>query len=126
KAFKFRTCHLDILENDDNRRFFRPCLLYAIGQCTAPCAAKIPKDAYAEDISRLLKYLEGNHKQVLHELEKEMLEASKDQNFERAAKLRDEIKALQGLNKRAAKGDQEYWQPEAFITDPKEGVTALQ
>src|SRR5436190_6223536 len=68
KAFKFRTCHLDILENDDSRRFFRPCLLYAIGQCTAPCAAKIPKDAYSEDISRLLKFLEGNHKQVLNEL----------------------------------------------------------
>src|SRR5437868_4757380 len=60
KAFKFRTCHLEIEEGDDSRRFFRPCLLYAIGQCTAPCAAKIPKDTYAEDIARLLKFLEGN------------------------------------------------------------------
>src|SRR5947199_6220831 len=103
KAFKFRTCHLDILENDDSRRFFRPCLLYAIGQCTAPCAAKISKDSYAEDVTRLLRFLEGNHKQVMNELEKEMLEASKDMNFERAAKLRDEIRALRGLNKRAKK-----------------------
>lgn len=126
KAFKFRTCHLEIEEGDDKRRFFRPCLLYAINQCTAPCAAKIPKEPYAEDIARLLKFLEGNHKQVLKDLEKEMLEASKDHHFERAAKLRDEIKALQGLNARGKKGDQEYWQPEAFISDPKEGVTALQ
>src|SRR5215213_3440985 len=126
KAFKFRTCHLEIKEGDDSRKFFRPCLLYAINQCTAPCAAKIPKDAYAEDITRLLKFLEGNHKQVLKDLEKEMIEASQAMNFERAAKLRDEIKSLQGLNARGKKGEQEYWQPEAFIIDPKEGVTALQ
>ena len=50
KAFKFRTCHLEIRDNDDSRRFFRPCLLYPIHQCTAPCAAKIPRDTYNEDI----------------------------------------------------------------------------
>src|SRR6266576_623162 len=126
KAFQFRTCHLDIKDGDDSRKFFRPCLLHPIHQCTAPCAAKIPKDPYAEDVSRLLRFLEGNHKQVLKELDKEMLEASKDMNFERAAKLRDEIRALNGLNSRAKKGEQQYWQPEAFVTDPKEGVTALQ
>src|SRR5690606_29204750 len=46
KAFKFRTCTLDIREGDDKRRFFRPCLLYPIKQCTAPCAAKIDKKTY--------------------------------------------------------------------------------
>ena len=51
------------------------------------CAAKIPKDAYAEDITRLLKFLEGNHKQVLNELEKEMIQASQDQHFERAVSI---------------------------------------
>src|SRR6476620_1817918 len=55
-----------------------------------------------------------------------MIEASREMQFERAAKLRDEIKALQGLNSRAKKGEQQYWQPEAFISDPKEGVAALQ
>src|SRR5439155_1200185 len=43
-----------------------------------------------------------------------------------AVTLSDEIKALQGVNQRAKKGEQQYWQPEAFISDPKEGVTALQ
>lgn len=43
KVFKFRTCFLDIREDDDKRRFFRPCLLYAIKQCTAPCADRIDK-----------------------------------------------------------------------------------
>src|SRR5687768_1469664 len=126
KAFQFRTCHLDIREDDDTRRFFRPCLLYAINQCTAPCAAKIPRDTYAEDVRRLMQFLEGNHKNVLRDLEKEMIEASKDMDFEKAAKLRDEIKALNALGARAKKGEQEYWQPESFVTNPREGLNELQ
>jgi excinuclease ABC subunit C len=126
RAFKFRTCHLEIAEGDDSRRFFRPCLLYAINQCTAPCAAKVSKDAYAEDVRRLMKFLDGNRKGVDEDLEKEMLQASRDMHFERAARLRDEIRALNALSQRAGKGEQTYWQPEAFVVDPKQGVTALQ
>src|SRR5687767_1566138 len=75
KAFKFRTCHLDIRADDDKRRFFRPCLLYAIHQCTAPCAAKIPKDAYGEDVRNLMRFLDGNRESVLKDLEKQMRQA---------------------------------------------------
>jgi len=126
RAFKFRTCHLEISESDDTRRFFRPCLLYPIKQCTAPCAAKISKETYRSDITRLLRFLDGEKKSVLVAMEKEMLEASNDQNFELAARLRDEIKALTALGQRAGKGEQEYWQPEAFVTDPKDGIEKLQ
>jgi excinuclease ABC subunit C len=126
KAFKFRTCHLEISEGDDKRRFFRPCLLYPIHQCTAPCAAKISKDSYAKDVAVLLEFLDGNKKRVLANLEKEMIEASKDLQFERAARLRDEIKALNALGARAKKGEQEYWQPESFIHNPKESLIELQ
>jgi excinuclease ABC subunit C len=126
KAFKFRTCHLDIHEADDNRRFFRPCLLYPIHQCTAPCAAKIPRDTYNQDITRLIKFLEGGKKAVIANLEKEMADASKQLQFERAARLRDEIKALQALGARGKREDQNYWQPESFVVNPKEGVTELQ
>jgi excinuclease ABC subunit C len=126
KAFKFRTCHLDISEEDDSRRFFRPCLLYPIKQCTAPCAAKISKDTYRSDITRLLRVLEGGKKGVLRTMEKEMLQASEDRNYELAGRLRDEIKALTSLGARGAKGEQEYWQPEAFVTDPREGLEKLQ
>jgi excinuclease ABC subunit C len=126
KAFKFRTCHLEISEGDDRRRFFRPCLLYPIKQCTAPCAAKISKETYRQDISRLVRFLEGDKKTVLATMEKEMLEASERLDFERAGRLRDEIKALTALGQRAGKGEQEYWQPEAFVTDPKEAMAKLQ
>ena len=126
KAFKFRTCHLEIHEEDRNRRYFRPCLLYPIHQCTAPCAAKISAEAYRDDINRLIRFLDGDKKKVLAQMEKEMLDASKEMNFERAGKLRDEIKALNALGARAGKGDQEYWQPEAFVSNPQEGVAKLQ
>ena len=126
RAFKFRTCHLEILEDDERRRFFRPCLLYAINQCTAPCAAKVSREAYAEDVRRLMRFLDGNRAGVLKDLEKEMKEASESLQFERAAKLRDEIKALQALAHRAAKGQEQFWQPEAFVTAPQESVAALQ
>ena len=126
KAFKFRTCHLNIVDGDEKRKFFRPCLLYAIDQCTAPCADKVSKEAYCDDIRRTTRFLDGERKGVLAELERDMRNASKDMNFELAAKIRDELKALQALGKRAAKGDQEYWQPEAFVSNPIEGVQALQ
>src|SRR5688500_14740375 len=125
KAFNFRTCYLDIREDDDKRRFFRPCLLYPIRQCTAPCAAKISKEQYRDDIKRLIAFLDGNKKSILAQLEKDMIEASKDRDYEKAARLRDEIKALAALGHRAAKGEQEFWQPEAFITNPREGLEAL-
>ncbi len=126
KAFKFRTCYLDIEEGDDSRRFFRPCLLFPIKQCTAPCGAKIDRESYREDIARLIRFLDGDKRSVVNSLEKEMLEASKDMDFEKAAKLRDEIKALNALGARAKKGEQEYWQPESFVINPREGVNALQ
>ncbi|MGH7177306.1 MAG: UvrB/UvrC motif-containing protein [Tepidisphaeraceae bacterium] len=126
RAFKFRTCHLDIRESDSGKRFFRPCLLYAINQCTAPCADKISRDAYGDDVRRLIRFLDGERKTILRELEKEMNDASKAMQFERAARVRDELKALQSLGARARKGEQEMWQPEAFVHDPKQGVSALQ
>jgi excinuclease ABC subunit C len=126
KAFKFRTCHLDIREADTSKRFFRPCLLYAINQCTAPCADKIGRESYNDDVKRFVRFLDGDRKSIMREIEKEMNRASLEMRFEQAAKLRDELKALQGLGKGAKKGEQEYWQPEAFIHNPQEGVTALQ
>jgi excinuclease ABC subunit C len=126
KAFKFRTCHLEISETDENRRFFRPCLLYPIKQCTAPCAAKISKEVYRQDIFRLIRFLDGDRALVIGQLERDMLDASGAMDFERAARCRDQIKALTALGQRAGDGEQTYWQPEAFVTNPKEALAKLQ
>jgi excinuclease ABC subunit C len=55
KIFKFRTCTLNIKEADTKRKFFRPCLLYSIKQCAAPCATKIDKSEYKKIIKDLIK-----------------------------------------------------------------------
>jgi excinuclease ABC subunit C len=126
KAFKFRTCELEIREDDPKKKFFRPCLLHSIGQCTAPCADRVLKDAYRKDVNRLLRFLDGDRAKLIADLQEEMNDASANLQFERAARLRDEVKALQALSNKAGLGTEEFWQPEAFVTNPKDAVPALQ
>jgi len=124
KIFKFRTCSLDIEEDDPRWRWFRPCLLASINQCTAPCNLRIDKETYRGDIRRLRLFLDGKKDVVLAELETEMKGASQALQFEKAARLRDEIKALQTLNLR---GDlAKNAQPEVFYVDPRKGLKGLQ
>jgi excinuclease ABC subunit C len=123
RIFQFRTCTLDIEENDERWRWFRPCLLASISQCTAPCNLRISKDEYRRDIRRLQMFLEGNKKRLLNQLHKEMKKAAKDLEFEQAARLRDEIRMLETLDQR---GDLEtHAQPEVFQIDPKRGLAGL-
>lgn len=123
KIFKFRTCELDIRVDDDKRRFFRPCLLHAINQCTAPCADLISKEAYREDIRRLRKFLGSKRSLVLRRMKADMEAASKELRFEDAAKLRDQIRAIESL---ALSGDVDtHVQPEVFFVDPTAGLDAI-
>lgn len=123
KIFRFRTCSLDIEEADEKWRWFRPCLLASINQCTAPCNLRISSEEYKEDIRRLKMFLDGNKKRLLKDMRKEMEEASKELKFEKAARLRDEIKSLEDINLR---GDlEEHAQPEVFYIDPKKGLAGL-
>ena len=124
KIFKFRTCSLDIEEGDARWRWFRPCLLHSIDQCTAPCNLRIDKETYRKDIRRLRLFLDGKKNVVLAELEAEMKEASKALQFEKAARLRDELKSLKNINLR---GDlAKHAQPEVFYVDPRKGLKGLQ
>ncbi len=123
KAFKFRTCELVIKEEDETRRFFRPCILHAIKQCTAPCAAIISKEEYKKDIDRLKKFLASKRTSLIKQLKNEMEAASADQRFEEAARCRDQIKAIESL---ALSGDvNEDVQPELYYTDPSRGLEKL-
>lgn len=126
RVFKFRTCKLDIIESDDRNKFFRPCLLYAINQCTAPCAAKISKEAYGADIDRFVRFLGTKRSVMLREMEAEMRQAATETRFERAAILRDQIRSIQKLDERASKSD--GWQPETEISylDPEKALASLQ
>ncbi|MDG1894737.1 MAG: excinuclease ABC subunit UvrC [Fuerstiella sp.] len=123
KIFRFRTCSLDIEEHDERWRWFRPCLLASINQCTAPCNLRVSKEDYKEDIRRLRLFLDGKKDRLFKDLEKQMLVASGEQRFERAARLRDDIEALKTLNLR---GDlEQHAQPEVFYVDPRKGLAGL-
>lgn len=123
KIFKFRTCTLDIDDGDEKWRWFRPCLLASINQCTAPCNLRISKEDYGRDIHRLRMFLEGKKKQLLKEMHAEMQEAAKNLIFEKAARLRDEIHLLETLDNRGELD--ENVQPEVFFIDPKKGLAGL-
>lgn len=123
RVFKFRTCELEIRADDAKRRFFRPCLLHAINQCTAPCADLISKEGYAKDIKRLIRLLNSKRSVLLRQLSREMKAAAESRDYEEAAVLRDRIKAIQSL---ALSGNvDEHVQPEVFYTDPAEGLEKL-
>ena len=124
RIFKFRTCTLDIDVDDPQWRWFRPCLLASIDQCTAPCNLRISKEDYRKDINRLKTFLEGGKKRLLEEMRNDMLAASATLEFEKAARLRDEIRLLETLDQR---GDlEEHVQPEVFLVDPKKGLAGLE
>jgi len=124
KIFRFRTCNLDIDEDDPRWRWFRPCLLASIRQCTAPCNLRISRDDYRKDIRRLMRFLDGGQKSLLADMKAEMEAAAKSLRFEEAARLRDEIRMLESLDQR---GNLEtHVQPEVFPIDPKRGLAGLQ
>ena len=123
RVFRFRTCSLDIDDGDQRWKWFRPCLLASIDQCTAPCNLRISKEDYRRDIRRLQTFLDGGRVKLLRELDKEMQQASAEKLYEKAARIRDEIQALQDLSLR---GDlEEHAQPEVFYVDPKKGLAGL-
>lgn len=123
RIFQFRTCSLDIEEGDERWRWFRPCLLASIHQCTAPCNLRISKEEYKHDIQRLITFMEGGKQKLLKQMRQEMQEAAMLLEYEKAARLRDEIKMLEQLDRR---GDIDtHAQPEVFYIDPKKGLAGL-
>jgi excinuclease ABC subunit C len=130
RVFRFRTCELEIIDGAPGNRHFRPCLLHAIGQCTAPCADRVDRAAYRTDIDRFLRFLTSKRTAMLRELERDMTTASEARDYEQAAVLRDQLKAIERLDereKRPLDGETD-WQPEVtiFSGDPSKGMQSLQ
>lgn len=72
----------------------RPCLNAQLGRCCAPCSGKISEDEYAERVAHAVRILEGDYEELAKSLEAEMLQASEELRFERAAELRDRYRAI--------------------------------
>ncbi len=124
RILKFRNCSLDIKSGDDRWRWFRPCLLHSIRQCTAPCNFRVSREDYRRQIKKLIFVLEGKKGKLIRRMTRDMEAASVAFDFERAARVRDEIESLKRLELR---GDvKKDVQPEVFPLDPKKGLKGLQ
>ena len=92
KVFRLRTCEDSVFKNRS-----RPCLLHQIHRCSAPCVGRLSVEQYAQDVAQATRFLEGDHRRVLSELEKEMHAHSDAMEFEMAAVLRDRIADLSSV-----------------------------
>src|SRR5215213_6933832 len=93
RLFPFRTCTIDIKEG--KRALARPCLLYHIKRCQGPCIAAVSKADYRADIDQVMLFLEGRQEQVARRLRTDMGQASQATDYERAAALRDKLRAIE-------------------------------
>ncbi len=89
KAFLLRSCRDGVFNNRQ-----RPCLLYQIKRCSAPCCGRISEEEYRKLVQAAIDFLEGKNAKIQEELSAKMLEASEAQDYETALLLRDRIRAL--------------------------------
>ncbi|MEO2591888.1 excinuclease ABC subunit UvrC [Clostridium tertium] len=94
KIFPIRTCKLLINEGGEK---VRPCLNYHIKKCVAPCAGYVTKEQYSEMINDIMDILNGKDKTIIKTLKKDMEDASMNLEFEKAAKYRDKILAIEAI-----------------------------
>lgn len=85
---------------DGKIRKTRPCLHYYISQCCGLCTGKVSKAEYNEAVAQAIRFLKGDTKEVLKMLESQMEEAAEAMDFERAAKLRDRIRAISRMQEK--------------------------
>jgi excinuclease ABC subunit C len=91
RLFQIRGCTLPL----DGVKKFKACIDYSIGLCKAPCIFAVTKDEYAADVKKFQMYLEGKLVQLSKEMYHEMWNASEREDYELAAKLRNEIRSLE-------------------------------
>lgn len=94
-AYKIRTCSHKI-----DQKAKRECLNYSLGLCLAPCTNRVTKEEYAQEVKKVVQFLNGNDDEIEKILKEKMQIASDLQNFERAIELRESIKMVEKLKQR--------------------------
>ncbi len=95
KLFAYRTCHITITGTDP-----RPCLQYHIHRCLGPCIGAADRDEYTAIMQQVCLFLEGKHEVIVTLLKKRMADASESMEYERAAVIRDQIRAVEKVTER--------------------------
>ncbi len=94
KLFKPPSCRRKF---PDDIRKGRPCLNYHINNCFAPCTGRVTKEEYRQVYFNICRFLDGNHKELLEELSEQMEEYSREMKYEKAADVRDKIRAVRDI-----------------------------
>ena len=92
KTFPIRTCSAATFKQHE--RLGRPCLLFHIEKCSGPCVGSVTPESYGNLVSDFLQVMDGESDSVVARLEKQMSDSSRLQDFERAAKYRDQLEAI--------------------------------
>lgn len=104
RIYKVRGCRMSIdagpREDAEDKSRSRKCLYYHMGQCQAPCDGLVDKDEYDKNISKVLDFLGGDHRQVIGDLQAKMKEASDEMEYERAGKYRDLIESVRKVSEK--------------------------
>ncbi|MFW6035152.1 MAG: excinuclease ABC subunit UvrC [Halothermotrichaceae bacterium] len=93
--YQLRTCSKDLKEGEYEDR---PCLNYYIDKCLGPCIGAVSKEEYGRLVNQVCLFLSGHQDKLIDKIEENMYQASQQQNFEKAARLRDTIEALKRLS----------------------------
>jgi len=120
RTFPIRTCTKN--KFDRHARLGRPCLYAHIEKCAAPCVGDVTRDDYLHLVAELIDFLDGESAPVLDRLDKQMHEASDELDFERAARLRDQILSVRKAIERQQMVDakEEDYDAIGMVDDPLE------
>lgn len=94
KLFPIRKCKKSLPKEIGKER---PCLNFHIGQCLAPCSGKVSAAEYQVYVKDAMDFLEGKHEDIMKKMEREMAEAAESMEYEKAASLRDKLRAIQSV-----------------------------
>ncbi|MEU3689036.1 excinuclease ABC subunit UvrC [Streptomyces narbonensis] len=100
RVFPVRTCSAGVFRNAASAG--RPCLLGYIGKCSAPCVARVTPDEHRELAEEFCDFMAGRTGTYIRRLEKQMMIAAEDMEYEKAARLRDDIEALRRAMEKSA------------------------
>ncbi|WP_284781985.1 excinuclease ABC subunit UvrC [Corynebacterium rhinophilum] len=100
RVFPMRTCSKGVYNRHE--RLGRPCLLGYIGKCDAPCIGRVSKEEHRETVNELVSFMNGNTAGVRRKLVKDMEAAAENLEFERAARLRDDLGAIDKIMEQQA------------------------
>ena len=123
-AFKIRTCSKKF---SSEKHLKRECLNYSLGLCLAPCTGRVTKEEYAEELKKVVNFLNGNDDEIEKVLLEKMISASNQENFERAIELREALRMVAKLQQRVVANMPKNVDKDviAYVTDGLSGVVTI-